>query len=408
MRRTRSRDHLGALDFINVDTARILGFSVCSTGNSMKERKPPPRALTIGSAMVDIIAIIADRDVERMTLHNATLSFLLVEQGRKIEAESISNHVGGGGVNVAVALRRLGHLVDVLTKLGRDVDADRVREHLKSADISMRLVMTSESLPTGSAVIISSHDRDAAIYTQRGANTALTPAEIEAVDFRAYGLVYISPLSDASADCFSVAVSRASEAGAFTVANPGIRQITARSPDLLNALGRLELLVLNAMEAASLAPALMAFAGNCPLPQRSCPADGDLTGSLLKDGLRLNDVRFPFIWFLKTLESCRLRRVAVTNGRDGSYLYCGGEILHCPVRQVAVKGTAGAGDAFCATLAHGLSGGLAASEALSQAAVNAASVVGFTDTQSGLLDQVALSRETLAADLRISQHRTEL
>lgn len=374
-------------------------------GNPMEARTSPPRSLTIGSAMVDIIAIIADRDVERVTLHNATISFLLVEQGRKIDAESISIHVGGGGVNVAVALRRLGHPVDALVKLGCDVEAERVRNHLKSADISTGLVITSKSLPTGSAVIIASHDRDAAIYTQRGANTALTPAEIKSVDLRPYNLVYVSPLSDASADCFSVAVTRASEAGAFTVANPGIRQITTRSPDLLNALGQLDLLVINAKEAAALAPALMAFAGNCPAPQRSDPTAEAQTLSLLKDGLRLNDVTFPFVWFLKTLENGGARRVAVTNGRDGSYLYCGGEILHCPARPVTVKGTAGAGDAFCATLAHGLSGGLAAPQALRQAAVNAASVVRWTDTQSGLLDQAALSKETLAADLPISQLR---
>lgn len=369
----------------------------------MEERKSPPRSLTIGSAMVDIIAIIADRDVERVTLHNATISFLLVEQGRKIEAESISIHVGGGGVNVAVALRRLGHPVDALIKLGRDDEADKVRDHLKSADISTGLVITSESLPTGSAVLIASHDRDAAIYTQRGANTALTPAEIKSVDLRPYNLVYLSPLSDASADCFSVAVTRASEAGAFTVANPGIRQITTRSPDLLNALGQLDLLVINAKEAAALAPALMAFAGNCPSPQRSDPTEEGQTLSLLKDGLRLNDGTFPFVWFLKTLENCGARRVAVTNGREGSYLYCGGDLLHCPAHPVTVKGTAGAGDAFCATLAHGLSGGLAAKQALSQAAVNAASVVRCTDTQSGLLDQAELSSKTLAADLSISQ-----
>ena len=252
-------------------------------GNPMEERKSPPRSLAIGSAMIDIIAIIADRDVERVTLHNATISFLLVEQGRKIEAESISIHIGGGGVNVAVALRRFGHPVDALIKLGRDVDADRVRGHLKSADISTALITTSESLPTGSAVIISSHDRDAAIYTQRGANTALTPAEIMAVDFRAYDLVYVSPLSEASADCFSVAVTRASKAGAFAVANPGIRQITTRSPDLLNALGQLDLLVINAKEAAALAPALMAFAGNCPLPQRPDP-NGERPNSVTVEG----------------------------------------------------------------------------------------------------------------------------
>ena len=371
----------------------------------MEDHRAPPRSLAIGSAMVDTIAIIADRDVERVTLHNATLSFLLVEQGRKIEAESISTHVGGGGVNVAVALRRLGHPVDVLIKLGRDVEADKVLHHLKSADIGTEVVTTGETLPTGSAVLIASHDRDAAIYTQRGANTALTPGDIMSIDLQPYELVYVSPLSEASADCFSVAVTRASEAGAFTVVNPGIRQITTRSPDLLNALGQLDLVVINAKEAAALAPALMAFAGNCPLPPRSGPNEENQTMSLLKDGLRLNDGIFPFVWFLKTLEDCGARRVAVTNGRDGSYLYIGGDILHCPSRPVTVKGTAGAGDAFCATLAHGLSGGLAAPQALRQAAVNAASVVRFTDTQSGLLDQETLLKETLAADLAISQWR---
>ena len=40
------------------------------------------KALTIGSAMVDIITIIEDHDVERVTLSNATTSFLLVEPGR--------------------------------------------------------------------------------------------------------------------------------------------------------------------------------------------------------------------------------------------------------------------------------------------------------------------------------------
>ena len=53
------------------------------------------RALTIGSAMVDIIVLVASRSVERVNTHNATSSFLLLEQGRKIEAESITPHVGG-------------------------------------------------------------------------------------------------------------------------------------------------------------------------------------------------------------------------------------------------------------------------------------------------------------------------
>ena len=47
-------------------------------------------------------------------LSNATTSFLLVEPGRKIEAESITIHVGGGAVNAG---ERLADLENKLTNL---------------------------------------------------------------------------------------------------------------------------------------------------------------------------------------------------------------------------------------------------------------------------------------------------
>ena len=55
---------------------------------------------------------------------NADSSFLLLEEGRKTEAEEVSTHVGGGAVNVAVAMARLGMDVAVLAKLGSDERAD--------------------------------------------------------------------------------------------------------------------------------------------------------------------------------------------------------------------------------------------------------------------------------------------
>ena len=76
------------------------------------------KAITVGSATIDIIALIADDDVERMTMHNATSSFLLLEQGKKVDASSISTHVGGGAVNAAISLKRLGIETEVLVKIG--------------------------------------------------------------------------------------------------------------------------------------------------------------------------------------------------------------------------------------------------------------------------------------------------
>ncbi len=362
------------------------------------------RILTIGSAMVDIITIISDRDVERVTLSNATTSFLLVEPGRKIEAESITIHVGGGAVNVAVSMRRQGAVAEVLAKLGEDINADRIRAHFKREGLSADRLLVIDDVPTGSSVMIAAHDRDAAIYTQRGSNTELKPADVEAVDFARYGLVYVSPLSKASAECFPVAIARARAAGCFTVATPGIRQITTRAPEVITALADLDLAVMNMREVEALVPALMTHCGECPVPVE--PGQDKAGPVRLARGLRLADERIPLQWVFTALLSTGLKRAALTDGGEGAYLCDGEAIYHCPVHKVEVMGTAGAGDAYCSTLSFGLFSGLDPAEAMKRAAVNSASVVSHADTQTGLMTGETLAAAAQAAqDLVVSRHR---
>ncbi len=360
-------------------------------------------ALTIGSAMMDIITIIADGDVERVTFLNATKSFLLVEPGRKVEAESITIHMGGGAVNVGVALKRLGAEVEVLAKLGDDINAERIRRQFMLEGIGLERLLVSPDLPTGSAVMIAAHDRDAAIYTQRGANCDLRPEEVEAIDMSAYGLVYVSPLSKASAECFVPAVNRAKAAGAFTVATPGIRQITTRSPDILSVLDKLDLLVINTTETAALVPSLMVHCGQCPVPLGGEAAHDQAMPRLLREGLKVTDEALPITWLAAALKSCGLRWFALTDGLGGAYLSDGSAILHCPAVTVDAVGTAGAGDAFCSTLAHGLASGVRPDHAMRRAAANAASVVGHADTQTGLLAPDQLDEAVSRAGLAVSR-----
>ena len=357
-----------------------------------------PKVLTIGSAMVDIITIIADHDVERVTLSNATTSFLLVEPGRKIEAESITIHVGGGAVNVAVSIRRQGALVDVLSKLGIDINAERIRAHFEREKLSAARIVIAEDLPTGSSVMIAAHDRDAAIYTQRGSNTALTPEDIGRCDMALYDLVYVSPLSKASAECLPIVVGDARNAGCFTVATPGIRQITTRAPEVLAAMGQLDLVVMNMHEAQALMPALMTQRGECPMPLKGRNDSSTEIPMRLRRGLRLVDEHIPLQWVVQAMHSTGLKRVALTDGGGGSYFSDGQQIHHCPVHEVPVMGTAGAGDAYCSTLAYGLFRELPIDMAMRRAAVNAAGVVGHADTQSGLMSDAQLGDAVSAAD----------
>ena len=79
---------------------------------------------------------------------------------------------------------------------------------------------------------------------------------------------------------------------------------------------------------------------------------------------------------------------------EGSFAAVPGKIYHCPIFESEVAGTAGAGDAFGATFASAIAQGDDIERALRMAAINAASVVGHVDTQTGLKSRSELE-ETL-------------
>ena len=64
--------------------------------------------------------------------------------------------------------------------------------------------------------------------------------------------------------------------------------------------------------------------------------------------------------------------------------------MHCPALPVKVAGSAGAGDAFNSTFAAYVLEQASAMDAAIAAAANAAAVIGYLDTQTGLLGRSAL------------------
>ena len=107
------------------------------------------KVLAVGSAMIDTIAIIDSGRIERMSMLNADSSFLLLEEGRKTEAEEVSTHVGGGAVNAAVAMARLEMDVAVLAKLGSDARAETILQRLEQEGVSTAWVKRDPRSPTG-------------------------------------------------------------------------------------------------------------------------------------------------------------------------------------------------------------------------------------------------------------------
>lgn len=334
--------------------------------------------LSVGGATIDTIVSIDDADIERMSLHNADASYLLLAVGRKCEAEAISVQCGGGAANAAVAMARLGHETSVLIKLGRDFRADLVLARLSAEGVSARFVVHDNDVPTGASVLASAHDNNTAVITFRGANTRLTPADLDPRAF-AVDLVYVASLSDGSADCFPDIVAAARSAGALVAANPGIRQLSTRQEAFRASLSSIDILSLNRHEAMSLVPWLPTIDS----------VSGPETQELADDDMALARV-------ISTLQELGPRWVVVTDAEHGAYVGTRTGIFHCSALPVDIAGTAGAGDAFNATFAVSILTGDSVEQATIAATINSASVVTHLDTQSGLLGAAELATRVVA------------
>ncbi len=339
--------------------------------------------------MIDTIAIIDSGLIEHLTLRNAETSFLMLEAGRKTEALDVSTHCGGGGLNVAVALARLGLTTAALLKLGDDARADTICRHLKDEGVTDDWVVRDVRQPTGAAVHLSSHDRDAAIFTYRGANTLMEPGDLHEAAFDR-DLVYVSSLSEGSAACFPAIIDMAKNMGATIASNPGIRQLSAKTGAFLRCLGKIDVLTLNRIEADALVPVLATrAAGDRPVLQ---PAPDDTAPALVVRGFAGEGIALPFATFFKTVLALGPRYLVVTDGAAGAFVGSQDGLFHCPVIASEVAGTAGAGDAFAATFAAKIALGESAENAARAAAVNAASVVTRTDAEGGLLTREAIDQ----------------
>lgn len=351
------------------------------------------RVLTVGGAMIDTIAIIASERIEQVRLRNAESSFLLLEEGGKTEAQEVSIHCGGGAVNAAVAMSRLGMDVASFVKLGKDARAETLLARLMEEGVSTRWVVRDHRAPTGASLLISSHDRNAAVFTFRGANTLVEPQDFHDDAF-AVDVVYISNLSNKSAQCFPLVVHKAKENGALVAVNPGGRQLSTYGTGFQESLSSIDILSINRSEASILVSAVA--------PRATGEAAFDLpegNETLLAAARPLHGAGcdMGLATFFRTLIGLGPKFVVLTDGGRGAFVATKDEILYCPAIDCAVVGTAGAGDAFASTFTAFIAMGRTAAEAIRAATLNAASVVGQADTQSGLLPQAQLEEALSAA-----------
>ena len=98
--------------------------------------------------------------------------------GETVIGNDFHIHPGGKGANQAVAVARLGYPVQLIGRLGDDAFGVQLRAHLENSGVNIAGVATSDGT-SGVAVIVVSEKGENSIIVTPGANSKVTPQDIE-------------------------------------------------------------------------------------------------------------------------------------------------------------------------------------------------------------------------------------
>ncbi len=294
--------------------------------------------ITIGSAVVDHIMVV-DRRYSEIAL------------GEKVIVKERLAFTGGGATNAAVALSKFGLNVKVITKLGHDPDAAFIRHELATHKIPL-IAKTPSRMPTSaSAIIVFTADKERIIYGYKGASNDLRADDVPFRLLRRARWVYLASLMGTAYAtgkkiaryCADHSIPLLFNASQY-LAKKGARQ-------LHHFLRAATILVLNKKEAQ----------------------------------LLLETSEEDTMILLKRLHALGPRLVIITNGAKAVYALHGEKGITVRPKKTKVVDTAGAGDAFAATLLGSLVKKNDVHTALKMAVCNAQSVIKEHGAKNGLL-----------------------
>lgn len=99
--------------------------------------------------------------------------------GETIHGEDLVTFPGGKGANQAVAVARLGARVAMVGRVGNDVFGANLIDNLTQNHVDVKQIITDESTPTGTAVIIVDPDGQNSIVLSPGANAKVISNDIK-------------------------------------------------------------------------------------------------------------------------------------------------------------------------------------------------------------------------------------
>ena len=239
---------------------------------------------------------------------------------------------GGKGANQAVAAARLGASVRMIAKVGKDAFGEESVASLAREGVDTAVILTDAEHPSGIAMILVDDRGENMISVASGANLALTPEELGAVEeiIRSAGIVLMQ--LEIPMPVIEYVARMAKQHGATVILNPAPAPTQQLPPELL---AHVDILIPNQTEAELIS-------GTAVNDYESAAAAAGKIGQM------------------------GVRTVIITMGAHGVFVYDSesGNSEIIVAKRVKATDTTAAGDCFCGALSVALNEGRPLNEAL--------------------------------------------
>lgn len=351
------------------------------------------KILTIGGATQDVFIHYQDGQMIEFHTQSANKSYLLLQEGSKIEVSSCNYSTGGGATNSATSFKRLGFTVSTFFKTGNDPQAQFIIEKLHKEGINTDLVLSRDKEQTGISYILPTVHGDRTILAYRGANATLVKKEFPLDTISNYNLLYITSLSGKSSELLAPIAKTAKRANILVANNPGSSQLCAGAAALKECLPYIDIFILNAQEAQQLMDSL------CKPPAESSwtskkksEEEFEKLPKLLACSIANPHNPFVLVEYFKKILQEGPKIAVVTNGADGVYVATKDAIYFHSGLPATVVNTIGAGDAFGSAFVAAIAQGISIQKAIVQGCINSASVISHLTAKEGLLTKEEMAK----------------
>jgi len=302
--------------------------------------------LSIGDASLDVF--LTPVESETFCRLDTKECFISFSYGDKIPVKRMEFTVGGNAANNAVGTKRLGINSGLVTTMGEDMVGSQILEQLEKEEVDTTFVITQPASNSNYSVIIN-YGGERTILSYKAPISYEFPVKLPNVSW-----VYLTSMGDSFRPFFNHLIDWLKVNPQVRLAfNPGSRQLRVDYNQIADVVARSYILYVNREEAEKIT---------------------GFTNSQGKEKELLNKV-----------VELGVKVPIITDGNNGSFVFDGSKYLKCGVLPVDAYERTGAGDAFGSGCLSAIIKGKPLEEALLWGTVNAASVIGYTGSQKGLL-----------------------